>query len=184
MIARSATDGVEAERIADEAARGLHAQQAGIQAGGDGLPIAGRQRVRRLQARTVDAAAPEEQLKSLLALVRSGTRQDFGSYRKRTLLRRIYRRMGLHRIEALADYIERLRKDPSEMRALAADLTINVTGFFRDPEAWQALADKAGLHRTYVGSVERAERNISIDNIERLAAALNTTATALLAADE
>lgn len=48
----------------------------------------------------------------------------------------------------------------------------------------EALADKAGLHRTYVGSVERAERNISIDNIERLAAALNTTATALLAADE
>lgn len=44
----------------------------------------------------------------------------------------------------------------------------------------EALADMAGLHRTYVGSVERAERNISIDNIERLAKALKTSTATLL----
>lgn len=42
------------------------------------------------------------------------------------------------------------------------------------------LADLAGIHRTFVGSVERCERNISIDNIERLAKALGVEPDALL----
>jgi two-component system CheB/CheR fusion protein len=96
----------------------------------------------RQPAEALVDGTPEDQLHTLLALVRSSTRRDFGSYRKRTLLRRIHRRMGLHRLEGLPAYIERLRDDPDEVKALAADLTINVTGFFRDPEAWQVLADK------------------------------------------
>ncbi|MBU1442761.1 MAG: helix-turn-helix domain-containing protein [Gammaproteobacteria bacterium] len=45
----------------------------------------------------------------------------------------------------------------------------------------EQLADLAGLHRTYVGSVERGERNVSLDNIERLARALGLDVAALLA---
>jgi DNA-binding XRE family transcriptional regulator len=45
----------------------------------------------------------------------------------------------------------------------------------------EALADRAGLHRTYLGSVERAERNISIDNVCRLAWALGVDVRRLLA---
>ena len=47
----------------------------------------------------------------------------------------------------------------------------------------EALADLAGLHRTYIGSIERGERNISIDNIERLANALDCKVTELLKGD-
>jgi transcriptional regulator with XRE-family HTH domain len=44
----------------------------------------------------------------------------------------------------------------------------------------EELADRCGLHRTYVGSVERGERNVSLENIVLLARALNETPAALL----
>lgn len=37
----------------------------------------------------------------------------------------------------------------------------------------EALADLAGLHRTYISAIERERRNISIDNIENIASALD-----------
>lgn len=39
----------------------------------------------------------------------------------------------------------------------------------------ETLADVAGLHRTYIGSIERGEQNVSIDNIAKLAKALRIT---------
>jgi DNA-binding XRE family transcriptional regulator len=48
----------------------------------------------------------------------------------------------------------------------------------------EGLAALAGLHRTYIGSVERGERNISIDNMEKLARALKCPLTQLLSEQE
>jgi len=46
------------------------------------------------------------------------------------------------------------------------------------------LAELSGLHRTYVGSVERAERNVSIDNMERLSAAVSVSLPDMLKEDK
>lgn len=52
----------------------------------------------------------------------------------------------------------------------------------RNSRGWsqEVLADAANLHRTYIGSIERCERNVSIDNITRIAAALELSPDALL----
>jgi len=44
----------------------------------------------------------------------------------------------------------------------------------------EGLAEKTGLHRTYIGSIERGERNVSIDNVERISRALGVKAAYLL----
>lgn len=44
----------------------------------------------------------------------------------------------------------------------------------------EELAERAGLHRTYIGSIERYERNISLVNIQRIAKAFDVEVNALL----
>ena len=78
---------------------------------------------------------------ALLGLLRSQTDHDFSSYRPATLNRRIRRRMGLAQVQTMRQYLVRLRNDREEVHSLAGDLLIGVTRFFRDPEAWDLLAE-------------------------------------------
>jgi len=64
---------------------------------------------------------------------------DFSSYKETTLIRRIQRRMALHRIEKLSQYARFLRDNKKEIQALFDDLLINVTRFFRDEAVFRAL---------------------------------------------
>lgn len=52
----------------------------------------------------------------------------------------------------------------------------------RKKKGWsqQKLAQKAALHRTYIGSIERSERNVSLINVSKIARALNVTIEKLL----
>ncbi len=79
------------------------------------------------------------ELTDIITLVRTRTGHDFTSYKLPTVLRRIQRRMGLIGAVELDDYLAHLKARTEEAEALANDLMINVTGFFRDPEAWEAL---------------------------------------------
>ncbi|VTT99032.1 mcp methyltransferase with pas pac sensor : Methylase of chemotaxis methyl-accepting protein OS=Rhizobium leguminosarum bv. trifolii WSM2012 GN=Rleg10DRAFT_2965 PE=4 SV=1: CheB_methylest: CheR_N: CheR: PAS_10 [Gemmataceae bacterium] len=88
------------------------------------------------------APRDETALSDVLAVLRARTRHDFSGYRKPTVLRRVRRRMGLGQFATMADYVRTLRHTPAEVTALADDLLIHVTGFFRDPEAWAALTEK------------------------------------------
>jgi len=77
---------------------------------------------------------------AICKLLRVRTGVDFGGYKRNTIRRRLARRMTLGKRERLADYLTLLQADPSELRALSEDLLIRVTGFFRDPAMFAALA--------------------------------------------
>ena len=78
-------------------------------------------------------------LDALFGLLRDSTGVDFTNYKHTTLQRRIRRRMVVHKIEKLKDYLRLIGKKPEELDELYRDLLIHVTGFFREPEAFVAL---------------------------------------------
>ena len=65
---------------------------------------------------------------------------DFTHYKTNTLLRRITRRMVLHKTPTMKDYEDLLKRDPAEVELLFQDILISVTTFFRDPASFEALA--------------------------------------------
>jgi two-component system CheB/CheR fusion protein len=89
-----------------------------------------------------DPLAGERQLLAVLDVVRSTTGVDFSHYKRNTLVRRLARRMVLHGLGSLADYLKLLQDRPTEIDALYQDILINVTSFFRDPEAFELLKSR------------------------------------------
>lgn len=101
-------------------------------------------------------------LQKILAHVRTHTGHDFSLYKRSTILRRIRRRMQLHRVEKLDGYLHVLREQDQEVGLLFEDLLITVTEFFRDPEIFAHLEsqvipslfkDKGPAHRVRAWSV-------------------------------
>ena len=79
---------------------------------------------------------------NVMILLRSQTGHDFSSYKKNTVYRRIERRMGIHQIDKIADYVLFLQDNPQELELLFKELLIGVTSFFREPTEWELLKTK------------------------------------------
>lgn len=88
---------------------------------------------------TADIDQVREQIYGIL---RSHSGHDFSGYKTKTFLRRIKRRMQIAQIQSIGAYIDWLKKDPREVMNLFRDLLINVTNFFRDPDAFELLEQK------------------------------------------
>lgn len=81
----------------------------------------------------------EKEFQKIHAIMHSRRNIDFSHYKKTTIHRRIMRRMLLHHLKDLNDYIQLLRNDEYEVNNLYQDLLITVTNFFRDPHIFKAL---------------------------------------------
>lgn len=92
--------------------------------------------------RPVRETEVRESLGKICEVMRRVTGHDFSGYKEGTLLRRIRRRIQLLRIDSAAEYVKRLMRDGEEPSLLLRDLLIGVTQFFREPAAFDALAEE------------------------------------------
>ena len=94
--------------------------------------------------RLPDTSPPktENALKKIFILLRAQTGHDFSLYKPSTIHRRIERRMAVHQITAVDDYVRYLQQNRPEVEALFRDLLIGVTNFFRDPEVFKVLEEE------------------------------------------
>jgi len=102
----------------------------------------------KLPAQQSQAAPPaktnaQSALDKITILLRDRSGNDFSLYKNTTLYRRIERRMALHQIADIDNYVVYLRENPQEVDLLFKELLIGVTHFFRDPAVWETLRDEA-----------------------------------------
>ena len=79
------------------------------------------------------------ELEQILELLKSHTSHDFSLYKPNTILRRIQKRINNLQMDNLSAYVYYLHQQPAEINILFKELFINVTNFFRDPEAFDTL---------------------------------------------
>jgi two-component system, chemotaxis family, CheB/CheR fusion protein len=84
----------------------------------------------------------QETIQRILAQVNIRTGHDFSQYKRSTILRRIRRRMQLTGHETLESYHAYMHHNALEAGSMFNDILIGVTNFFRDPQSWQAVAER------------------------------------------
>jgi two-component system CheB/CheR fusion protein len=81
-------------------------------------------------------------LEKIVILLRTQTGHDFSLYKNPTMYRRIERRMVIHQIDKIANYVCFLQENPKELEILFRELLIGVTNFFRDAVLWEKLKEQ------------------------------------------
>jgi two-component system, chemotaxis family, CheB/CheR fusion protein len=76
---------------------------------------------------------------AIFQLLKRTSGLDFTHYRQTTILRRLQRRMVVHKMENLDDYLSYLQTNSNEVRALYQDMLINVTSFFRNAPVFDLM---------------------------------------------
>src|SRR5215831_14776947 len=83
----------------------------------------------------------DPQFEALLLYLKEARGFDFTGYKRSSLVRRVGRRMAQVSSDSYADYLDFLQVHPDEFTALFNMILINVTGFFRDADAWTYVQD-------------------------------------------
>ena len=86
-----------------------------------------------------EAEVVADHIDDLCRVLRNAVGHDFSGYKRTTLVRRVERRMHVLGIPTGSAYLARVKGDSDECEALFRDLLINVTNFFRDADAFEAL---------------------------------------------
>lgn len=84
----------------------------------------------------------ETYINEIITLVRSATGHDFSLYKKPTINRRLAKNMAERGFDKIKDYYKFLVDNPQEATELGKEFLINVTRFFRDPDAFEELKAK------------------------------------------
>jgi len=92
-----------------------------------------------LETETAEKLLPQTDLDKIFGLLRKATGVDFAEYKHATIKRRILRRMLILKTNKMKDYLSNLKTNPGELSSLFQDILINVTGFFREPQTFDAL---------------------------------------------
>ncbi len=95
----------------------------------------------KARAKVSDTAVgvDEKNLRYVFRRLRNVCGIDFAQYKRGTISRRLARRLALHDVSILDEYLTLLENDSAEVRALCQDLLISVSSFFRDPATFDAL---------------------------------------------
>src|SRR5262245_57888481 len=101
--------------------------------------ITNHRRLRRPPPSLEFGQSGRAEFEKVLMLIRSEFGNDLTLYKTATLDRRIERRMMMHKIGQLKDYVRFLQSNRDELRTLYRDMLITVTNFFRDAEAFETL---------------------------------------------